>query len=153
MKVASTRVKYVIGVIRRRFRELPAVVQDDLAQATGRDRSGIAHILAERHHLPADELDVWCDVLDTIEPLESIARRLGYRLVPLDRPASEATVERWSWALMRQVGEYGRELGTALVDGLLDEGERERLERMLAQLSEVVEGLRARLRPPEVPRD
>lgn len=140
---------YVTRILARRLRELPEVIQDDLASALDRDRSAISHMLAGRHNLPADELETWCDVLETIEPLEAIARRLGYRLTPLPKntPTSGATVERRSWDLLRLVGSYGEALASRMHDGPLCEADRETLGRLLADLGHAVEELRVRLAP------
>lgn len=136
---------YITKILKRRMRELPDVVQDDLASALGRDRSGIAHQLAGRHHVIADELDVWCDVLDTIEPLEALARRLGYQLMPQEREAAPLTVQRHSWSLFGEVGRFGEVLAAALEDGRLDPAERTLLHRALVEVRRIVDGLLARL--------
>ena len=137
--------RYVTATCLRHLRAMPDVIQADLANALRCDRTRVAHILAGRQVLPADELDVWCDVLGTSEPLEAIARRIGMRVVPIDREAPLATLERGAWDLLAAVSGFGRELGHALADGHLDEAERAALRQQLVGAREVVDALIARL--------
>lgn len=141
------RPDYVTRALARALKAHPEVIQDDLAAALDRDRSAVSHMLrpGSRQHVPADELEVWCDVLGTIEPLEAIARRLGYRLVPQERAAAPLTVERHSWALFGQVSRFGEALAAAIQDGRIDEQERRQLRQLLVGARQLIEGLLARL--------
>jgi len=141
----TDRDAYVTRACERRLREVAEVIQEDLAAALGCDRSLISHRLHLRRPIPADELEVWCDVLDTVEPLRAIARRLGHDVVPLARPAAALTIERGGWDLLRNVGAFGALLGGALEDGSLDDAERAQLRAALVAVRAVVEGLLARL--------
>ena len=136
---------YVTRIVARLMRETPDVVQRDIARALGVDRSRISQQLTGRYALPADDLEVYCDYLDTVEPLEAIADRLGYRLVPHERHAPARTVQRASWQLMREVGEFGEALGLALDDGDLSDDERQTLRRALADVRRVTDAMVARL--------
>jgi len=136
---------YVTKALDRRLRELPDVVCGDLAAALDCDASLISHRRKGTRPIPADELEVWCDVLDTIEPLRAIARRLGYDVVPLERQAAPCTLERGGWELLAAAAAFGAELGRALEDGALDAAERAQLRAGLVAVREVVEALLARV--------
>lgn len=144
MTTARQSDPYVTRILARAYREASEVRQADLARATGRDRSGIAHILSGRHVLPADELDAWCDHLGT-EALDAIEDRLGRRAAPKERDAAPVTLERGGWSLLAAVSAFGSRLGEALEDDHLDDSERSQLRRLLVAAREIVEGLLAKI--------
>ncbi len=146
--MTRARELYVTRTVARILRERPEVIQSDLASALGCDRTRIAHMLSGRQVLPADELDVVCDVIGTIEPLDAIARRIGHHVVPIEREAATVTIERGAWELLHAVSGFGRDLAGALADGRLDAAERSTLRRQLFAAREVLDGLIAKM--PEV---
>lgn len=148
MRDADARPKHVERCLQRLYRKLPGCTQDDLGAALGRDRSYIARQLAGQYSVPASELDVWCDVLDSLEPLNIIAERLGYRVVPHERAAPAATVERATFGLLAEVGRYGAQLSDALADGNIDDEERGELHQALKGVRVLVEELLSRTAGP-----
>jgi len=142
---------YVTRILARHARDSEAT-RGDLARALGCDPSRISHQLVGRQAIPVDELEIWCDVLDTHEPLEAIADRLGLQVTPKERRASRATLERGGYELLAHVGHAGAELGQALADGHLDDAERARIRRALHAAREVLDDLLARL-PEQALRD
>lgn len=138
--------RYVTRILRRVCQGLPDLSQQDLADALQVDRSHISHQLAGRFRVSADELAIWCDHLGTIEPLQAIARRLNYRLVPIEqRRASPQRFLDGFNELLRDSGLAGYTAGTALADGVLVEAERIDLHRQLETLIETAEALQAAL--------
>jgi hypothetical protein len=138
---------YVTRILARHTRDSEAT-RGDLARALGCDPSRISHQISGRQAIPADELEVWCDVLGTHEPLEAIADRLGLVVRPKERRVGHATLERGGYELLAHVGHAGAELGQALADGHIDDAERTRIRRALRAARDVLDDLIARV--PEV---
>lgn len=137
---------YVTRILRRISAAMPEVSQQDLADALGVDRSHVSHQLAGRFRVDANQLDVWCDHLGTWEPLQAIARRLGGRVVPLERrrEAAQTFLDGFN-ELLRDAGLAGYTAGKALADGQLTQAERVALHRQLETVRETVEALQAGL--------
>lgn len=136
---------YVTRTLQRIARAHPEVHQADLARVLGCDRTRIAHQLAGRQSIPADELEAWCDVFDTLEPLEAIADRLGHHVVPKEREASPLTLERGCWHLLAEVSAFGARLSRALGDGVIDAAERAELRAALVSARTALDGMLARM--------
>lgn len=81
------------------------VKQRDLARALDCDESRISHIRAGRQRLAAHELVIFCDVYDTVEPLDAMADRLNHELIERTRRAANTQSAQIHLAeMMRDVG-------------------------------------------------
>jgi transcriptional regulator with XRE-family HTH domain len=137
---------FVTRILARRMLESSHLAQDDLADALDVDRSHISHQLSGRYRLDANELHVWCQMLDTDEPIDAICRRRGGRFVRDDKPVTKASDFLRSFnALLRDAGLAGGKAGKFLEDGHLCESERIQLHRQLDLVRETVESIQAGL--------
>jgi hypothetical protein len=142
----SGRDLYVTRILRRKMAEMSEIKQQEIADALDCDRSHISHQLSGRFRLSADDLDVWCDHLDTVEPLQAIARRIGMRVVPAAK--SSVRVERFLDGfnlLLKESGLAGYTAGGMLADGVLCADDRVSLYRQLEVVRETAEALQALL--------
>lgn len=136
---------YVTRILVRQLSERPEVTQYDLAAALDCDRSRIAHQVAGRQAITADEVDAWCSVLGSDEAMEAMARRRRKKLVPLDEQPEPAALERSGHRLLGAVGRFGAQLGEALEDGRLDGDELARLRADIDAVEAHVAAIKARL--------
>lgn len=138
---------YVEACLRRLLREAGDITQGNLAADLGCDRSLLSKQFSGDRTLPASELDVWCTNLDSVEPLALVAERIGdgYRVVPMDEPASVVSLERGSFRLLGAVGTYAANFEKALGDDVLDEQDRAQLRANLLAARSCIDALLASL--------
>lgn len=137
---------FVTRTLARLMAARPHLAQDDIASALDVDRSHISHQLSGRYRVSADELHIWCDVVDSDEPIDAICRRRGGRFVKDEQAVTAAGDFMRSFnRLLKDSGLAGGLAGDHLEDGVLTESERIELHRQLDLVRETCESIQVGL--------
>lgn len=134
---ASEPEDFITPILCRVMDRHPEVKQRDLARALGCDESRISHIRAGRQRLAAHEVNVFCDVYDTMEPLDAMADRMNHELVERVRRSTTLT------AAQTHLANLMRDIGRAVV--AFSEGDYETVDHLLQAVTEEARATRARL--------
>ncbi len=144
----SVKPRFVEAVLRRLVDGATGITHDSLEAALGltpgcgqvsRMLRPANSVTGREYRVAASDLVVWCTELDTIEPLDAIAQRVGARVIRDDiEPA--ANVAEGVMTSMTEVADVVREFQASMVDERLDAAERRRL---IAEADEAIEALTA----------
>ena len=134
---------------------------ESLAPRMGMRASSLDHKVSPTYpgaHCSPEEMVTICELTGDHGPLQAMALRLGYALLPLQRPDTELGPE-FTQALAKTVREFGEfisEISTDLADARVSDNELRRIERELADMlaaTQALYGLAARINRDAKPAD
>lgn len=139
---------------------------ESLAPRMGMRASSLDHKVSPTYpgaHCSPEEMVAICELTGDHGPLQALALRLGYALLPLAKyegSQADAELVRQLATSVREFGEFISEISTDLADGKVSDNELRRIEHELADMmgaAQSLYGLAARINrdakpaPPPMP--
>ena len=126
---------------------------ESLAPRMGMRASSLDHKVSPTYpgaHCSPEEMAAIMELTGDHGPLQALAMRLGYSLLPLSRPGTQVGLEvvRQLAAAVREFGEFIGEISNDLADGQVSDNELRRIQHELADMmgaAQSLYGLAARM--------